>query len=71
MNEKIKELMLQAGYAAPEIAGRAHVLADLLIKECAQIALKSGNVNNKSNLAKAEAERIYHKINATFGVKDE
>lgn len=34
MNEKIKELMLEAGYAAPEIAGRAHVLAELIVAEC-------------------------------------
>jgi len=34
MNDKIKELMLEAGYAAPEIAKRAHVLAELLVLEC-------------------------------------
>ena len=34
MNERIRELMLEAGYAAPEIAGRAHVLAELIVKEC-------------------------------------
>lgn len=37
MNEKIKELMLEAGYAAPEIAKRAHVLAELIVKECAKV----------------------------------
>jgi hypothetical protein len=30
--------MIEAGYAAPEMAGRAHVLVDLLVKECATIA---------------------------------
>ena len=34
MNERLKELMLEAGYAAPEIAGRAKRLADLIIKDC-------------------------------------
>ena len=34
MNERIKELMLEAGYAAPEIALRAQKLADLVVKEC-------------------------------------
>jgi hypothetical protein len=34
MNDKLKELMLEAGYAAPEIATRAHVLAELIIQEC-------------------------------------
>ena len=34
MNEKIKELMLEAGYAAPELAERANLLAGLIVKEC-------------------------------------
>jgi len=36
MNTKLKELMVKADYAAPEIAGRAQVLAELIVKECAQ-----------------------------------
>jgi anti-sigma regulatory factor (Ser/Thr protein kinase) len=35
METKIHKLMLEAGYAAPEIAKRAHVLAELVVKECA------------------------------------
>lgn len=34
MNERIKELMIEAGYAAPEIAPRAQKLAELIIREC-------------------------------------
>jgi hypothetical protein len=26
--------MIKAGYAAPHLAGRAHVLRDLIVKEC-------------------------------------
>jgi hypothetical protein len=37
MNERIRELMIEAGYAAPELAGRAQRLADLLIRECADV----------------------------------
>jgi hypothetical protein len=37
MNERIKELMLEAGYAAPEIAGRANKLAELIVAECINI----------------------------------
>jgi hypothetical protein len=44
MNERIKQLMLEAGYAAPEIAGRANKLAELIVKECAQVA---GGVDGK------------------------
>ena len=38
MNERLKELMLEAGYAAPEMAGRANKLAELIVRECAKIA---------------------------------
>ena len=34
MNEQIKGLMLEAGYAAPELAGRAKKLAELIVREC-------------------------------------
>jgi hypothetical protein len=38
MNERIRELMLEAGYAAPEIAGRGQLLAELIVRECADFA---------------------------------
>ena len=34
MNQRLKELMLEAGYAAPEIAGRANKLAELIVQDC-------------------------------------
>jgi hypothetical protein len=37
MNKRLKELMLEAGYAAPEIAGRADKLAELLIKDVCKL----------------------------------
>ena len=37
MNDRLKELMLKAGYAAPEIAGRANKFAELIVKECVGI----------------------------------
>jgi len=37
MNERIKELMLEAGYAAPELAGRANTFAELIVRECADL----------------------------------
>jgi hypothetical protein len=42
MNERILNLMRQADYAAPEIAARAQVLADLLIKDCIQTLINNG-----------------------------
>jgi hypothetical protein len=38
MNERILELMRQADYPAPEIALRAQKLAELIVRECADIA---------------------------------
>ncbi len=38
MNERIRELMLEAGYAAPELAGRGKKLAELVIQHCATVA---------------------------------
>jgi hypothetical protein len=35
MNERIKQLMIQADYPAPELALRAHRLAELIVRECA------------------------------------
>jgi hypothetical protein len=36
LNERIRELMIEAGYAAPELAGRGQKLAELIINECAE-----------------------------------
>jgi hypothetical protein len=37
MNQRLKQLMLDAGYAAPELAGRAQVLSDLILTEVIDI----------------------------------
>ena len=42
MNERIKELMKQADYPAPELALRAHKLAELIIQECAEQIIAKG-----------------------------
>ena len=47
-----------------------HMLAKLIVQECADIALKSGNIANKNIAAKIESERIYHKIREHFGVDE-
>jgi hypothetical protein len=40
MNEQLRQLMLEAGYAAPELAGRANKFAELIVRECASVLLK-------------------------------
>jgi hypothetical protein len=37
MNERLKELMIQADYPAPELALRAQKLAELIAQECAEL----------------------------------
>jgi len=58
MNERIRELMLKAGYVAPEIAIRAQKLAELIVKECSNIVLHYDSVD--------EGAEVMRK---TFGIK--
>lgn len=41
MKERLRELMLEAGYASPEIAGRAIKLAQLIVQKCVLISRTS------------------------------
>ena len=80
MNARIHELISQAQKevwgnnpynGSPEFEGYeldSEKFAELIVGECAGIALKSGNITNKSEIAVAEANRIYHKIKEHFGV---
>lgn len=61
MNERIKELMLEAGYAAPELAGRAIKLSELIIRECIHA------VENTSD--RYRKEYFADKIKEHFGVE--
>lgn len=45
MNERIRQLMLQSGYASPELAVRAQKLVELVIKEC-YIAIDCTNTHH-------------------------
>lgn len=51
MNEHLKELMIQAGYAAPELAERAQILAELLVRECGRIAFEQWCENRENESA--------------------
>ena len=78
MNERIKVLMLEAGYAAPEIAGRGQKLAELIVKECVGITdnlvdrdvdgtWTSNELYTDYNGALFEVKR---QIQETFGVEE-
>jgi hypothetical protein len=63
MNERIKELMLEAGYAAPELAGRANKLAELIVEECA-------NLFKRTHTDEEYQRRIDKTIRKHFGVEE-
>jgi len=48
MNERIKQLMLEAGYAAPEIALRAQKFAELIVRECATLVDAAFDIDEHS-----------------------
>jgi hypothetical protein len=64
MNERTRQLMLEAGYAAPEIASRAQKLTELILKDCAKVILKS------SRRPDDMAAILVNHINQHFGVEE-
>jgi hypothetical protein len=62
MNERIKELMRQADYPAPELALRAHKLSELLIKDCTKIV-------EQYSMMKVEPVMLASIIRKTYGVE--
>ena len=53
LNIRIRELMVQAGYAAPEYASRAHQLVELVVRECIAIC-ESGTPTQTTSGGAAE-----------------
>ena len=64
MNTRIKELMIEAGYAAPELAGRANKLVELIVMECADFL----DAFNKENMVEEGMDGAYMKQH--FGVEE-
>ena len=62
MNKRIKELMLEAGYAAPELAGRANKLAELIVRECIDQVEQS---KNSPFVSLDDAKRMAHFVDVT------
>ena len=58
MNERILELMKQADYPAPELALRAHKLAELIVQECREVVSK-----------KCASPTAYNALTEHFGVE--
>jgi hypothetical protein len=70
MNNRLKELMLEAGYAAPELAGRGQKLAELIVKECAEQSMSIGRYNTPSGITPDLAIAIAVGLKKHFGVEE-
>ena len=68
MNERIKELMKQADYPAPELALRAHKLAELIVRECVAICR---DIDGEDNIdARSGRQDCAVEIREHFGVEE-
>ena len=65
MNERLKELMVEAGYAFPEGATRAHELADLIINEVLSIVEPYQDARTEGF---SERSNLYNSIKERFGM---
>lgn len=69
MNPRLRQLMIQAGYAAPEIAGRAQRLAELVVAACVEQVV----TGVKTNPPQAEPPELVgilaRRIQQHFGVE--
>lgn len=72
MNERLKELMLEAGYAAPELAGRANKLAELIVREavaqCQQHFV--GAVGTHAGAHNSAVKKCVDSIQKHFGIEE-
>ena len=66
MTPRVRELMIQAGYAAPEMAGRAQELVRLVAQECLRIAEPMPGSGDIEDLALAS---VQDEIKELFGVE--
>jgi hypothetical protein len=69
MNERIRLLMLEAGYAAPELAGRANKLAELIVQECIGV-VEGGRFLHDQAPTALFAKECSGAIKRHFGVKE-
>jgi hypothetical protein len=68
MNERILELMKQADYPAPELALRAHKLAELIVRECATLVDAAFDIDEHSGEVVSYADG--GQLKEHFGVKE-
>ena len=78
MNERIKELAIEARLIAPEYSDCAHTtlspqeqkFAELIVRDCATIAREVGNNTETDDFALDRCYEIEDKIKEHFGVEE-
>lgn len=72
MNQRIKQLMLEAGYAAPELAERANKLVELIVRECVEQCNVNfvGTVGSHPSAHNRGVKKCIDNIKQHFGVDD-
>lgn len=63
----LRRLMMEAGYAAPELAGRAQVLAQLIVQRCVTQVALMGVANFENEDIAFAVEKIIEGIRDDFG----
>lgn len=66
MNERIRELAVEAGFYANPDVDKFQKFAELIIRECIQVAAKQ---RNPSNLNYKPSERFVEDLKLHFGVE--
>ena len=70
MNDRLRELMLEAGYAAPEMAGRGQKLAELIVAECVEQILTGVRTNPPEAAPPELVQTLVRRIQQHFGVAE-
>lgn len=65
MNERIRELLIEAGYAAPALAGRANKLAEIIVQECL-LAISKTSVTDEEIPVMV---KCHNQVAEYFGIK--
>jgi hypothetical protein len=71
MNERLRQLMVQADYPAPELALRAQKLAELIVQECVSTVegMSPGYQDYRNQIEDAFRRDCVIEIKHKFGVE--
>ena len=70
MNERLRQLMVQADYPAPEIALRAQKLAELIVEECVEQIITGVRTNPPQAEPPELVRTLVRRIQQHFGVEE-